>query len=45
VDGKMSIDKGGYIMFTVSEKALEVIKNFIKEKNTDLAVRITMSIG
>ena len=32
-------------MFTVSEKALEVIKNFIKEKNTDLAVRITMSIG
>jgi Fe-S cluster assembly iron-binding protein IscA len=32
-------------MFTVSEKALEVIKNFIKERNTDLAVRITMSIG
>jgi hypothetical protein len=45
VDGKMSIDKGGYIMFTVSENALEVIKNFIKERNTDLAVRITMSIG
>lgn len=32
-------------MFTVTEKALEVIKNFIKERNTDLAVRITMSIG
>jgi Fe-S cluster assembly iron-binding protein IscA len=32
-------------MFTVSEKALEVIKTFIKEKKTDLAVRITMSIG
>lgn len=32
-------------MFTVSEKALEAIKTFIKEKKTDLAVRITMSIG
>jgi Fe-S cluster assembly iron-binding protein IscA len=41
----MSMHKGGYIMFTVSEKALEVVKNFIKEKKTDLAVRITMSIG
>ncbi len=32
-------------MLTVTEKALEVIKNFIKERKTDLAVRITMSIG
>jgi len=32
-------------MLTVTEKALEVIKNFIKERNSDLAVRITMSIG
>ncbi len=32
-------------MFTVTEKALEMIKNFIKEKKTDLAVRITLSIG
>lgn len=32
-------------MLTVTEKALEMIKNFIKERNTDLAVRITMSIG
>lgn len=32
-------------MFTVTEKALEVIKNFIKEKKSDLAVRITLSIG
>ena len=32
-------------MFTVSEKALEVIKDFIKEKKPDSAVRITMSIG
>jgi hypothetical protein len=39
------IEKGGYLMFTVSEKALEVIKDFIKEKKADAAVRITMSIG
>lgn len=39
------IGKGGYLMFTVTEKALEVIKNFIKEKKSDLAVRITLSIG
>lgn len=32
-------------MFTVTDKALEVIKNFIKEKKSDLAVRITLSIG
>jgi hypothetical protein len=32
-------------MFTVTEKALEVIKGFIKEKKPDSAVRITMSIG
>lgn len=32
-------------MFTVTEKALEVVKDFIKEKKSDLAVRITMSIG
>jgi len=32
-------------MFTVTDKALEVIKNFIKEKKADSAVRITMSIG
>jgi Fe-S cluster assembly iron-binding protein IscA len=45
VNRKCSSTKGGYLMFTVTEKALEVIKNFIKERNTDLAVRITMSIG
>ena len=32
-------------MFTVTEKALEVIKDFIKEKKPDSAVRITLSIG
>jgi len=37
--------KGGYCMFTVSEKALEVIKDFIKEKKPDASIRITMSIG
>jgi Fe-S cluster assembly iron-binding protein IscA len=42
---KCSSIKGGYLMFTVTEKALEVIKDFIKEKKSDSAVRITMSIG
>jgi Fe-S cluster assembly iron-binding protein IscA len=42
---KCSSIKGGYLMFTVTEKALEVIKNFIKEKKADSAVRITLSIG
>jgi len=37
--------KGGYLMFTVTEKALEVIQDFIKAKKPDAAVRITMSIG
>ena len=32
-------------MFTVTEKALEIIKDFIKEKKPDSAVRITSSIG
>ena len=32
-------------MFTVTDKALEVIKDFIKEKNVDSAVRITLSMG
>jgi hypothetical protein len=43
--GKGSSIKGGYLMFTVTEKALEVIKDFIKEKNLASAVRITLSIG
>jgi hypothetical protein len=42
---KCSSIKGGYLMFTVTEKALEVIKDFIKEKNVDSAVRITLSMG
>lgn len=32
-------------MLTVSEKASEVIKDFIKEKKPDSAVRITMAMG
>jgi len=37
--------KGGCLMFTVTEKALEVIKDFIKKKNVASAVRITLSVG
>lgn len=32
-------------MLTVTEKASEVIKDFIREKKTDSAVRITLSMG
>jgi Fe-S cluster assembly iron-binding protein IscA len=45
MNGKGSSINGGYLMFTVTEKALEVIKDFIKEKKADSAVRITLSIG
>jgi hypothetical protein len=47
---KVSMEKypspeGGYVMFTVTDKAAEVIKDFLKDKNTDSAVRITLSFG
>jgi iron-sulfur cluster assembly protein len=42
---KCSSIKGGCLMFTVTDKALEVIKDFIKEKKADSAVRITLSMG
>jgi hypothetical protein len=47
---KISMEKypspeGGYVMFTVTDKAAEVIKDFLKDKNTDSAVRITLSFG
>jgi Fe-S cluster assembly iron-binding protein IscA len=32
-------------MLTVTDKALEVIKDFLKDKNADAAIRITMSMG
>jgi Fe-S cluster assembly iron-binding protein IscA len=32
-------------MLTVTNKASEVIKDFLKDKNADAAIRITMSIG
>lgn len=32
-------------MFTITEKALEVIKDFIKQKKPDTSIRITLSIG
>lgn len=32
-------------MLTVTDKALEVIKDFLKDKNANAAIRITMSMG
>ncbi|MBP1711064.1 MAG: hypothetical protein H6Q49_1266 [Deltaproteobacteria bacterium] len=32
-------------MLTVTDKASEVIKEFLKDKNPDAAIRITMSMG
>jgi len=32
-------------MVTVTDKAAEVIKDFLKDKNAALAIRITLSIG
>jgi hypothetical protein len=32
-------------MLTVTEKASEVIKDFLKDKKADAAIRITMSMG
>lgn len=37
--------KGDSSMLTVTEKASEVIKDFLKDKNANSAIRITMSIG
>ena len=37
--------KGGFLMLTVTDKASEVIKDFLKDKDQAAAVRITMSIG
>ena len=46
IDGK-KVDrrKGICLMFTVTDKAAEVIKDFLKDKNEGSAIRITMSIG
>jgi Fe-S cluster assembly iron-binding protein IscA len=38
-------EKGGNLMLTVTDKASEVIKDFLKEKNENSAIRITMSMG
>lgn len=32
-------------MLTVTDKASEVIKDLLKDKNADAAIRITMSMG
>jgi hypothetical protein len=42
---KCSLTEGGYLMFTVTDKAAEVIKDFLKDKNTGSAVRIILSQG
>jgi Fe-S cluster assembly iron-binding protein IscA len=33
------------LMLTVSDKAAEVIKDFLKDKDESMAIRITLSIG
>jgi len=42
---KYKCSKGGFLMLTVTDKASEVIKDFLKDKDQAAAVRITMSIG
>ena len=42
---KRHYQKENAYMLTVTDKASEVIKDFLKDKNTDAAIRITMSIG
>lgn len=37
--------EGGNLMITVTDKAAEAIKNFLKDKNAASAIRITLSIG
>jgi hypothetical protein len=37
--------EGGNVMVTVTDKAAEVIKEFLKDKNEASAIRITLSIG
>lgn len=42
---KSPYDLGDSLMFTVTDKASKVIKNSLKGKNENYAVRITLSIG
>jgi hypothetical protein len=37
--------KGDNLMFTVTDKASEAIKEFLKEKNENSAIRITMAMS
>jgi len=39
------LKKEDILMFTVTEKALDIIQDFIKQKRPGSAIRITMSIG
>lgn len=43
--GNNPSEKGDKLMFTVTDKASEVIKDFLKDKKENSAIRITMSIG
>jgi len=40
-----AVHVGGDKMFTVTDKAAQVIQDFLKDKEKGLAVRITLSIG
>jgi|LSQX01.3.fsa_nt_gb Fe-S cluster assembly iron-binding protein IscA len=41
----MASPEGENTMLTVTDKASEVIKDFLKDKDTNAAIRITMSFG
>jgi hypothetical protein len=38
-------EKGDNLMLTVTDKASEVIKDFLKDKNENSSIRITMAMG
>jgi hypothetical protein len=38
-------EKGDKLMLTVTDRASEVIKDFLKDKKENSAIRITMAIG
>jgi Fe-S cluster assembly iron-binding protein IscA len=41
----LAVRQGGKEMLTVTDKAAEIIKEFLKDKDEALAIRITLSIG
>jgi hypothetical protein len=42
---KDTIRERGNLMFTVTDKASEVIKEFLKDKEANSAIRVLMSMG